>query len=263
MDGVAPDLLDFYERRYREDDRLRATPHGRLELVRTRELLERFLPPPPARVLDVGGGTGIHAQWLAEAGYAVRLLDLVPAHVEVAAALAGVDAALGDARTLPEADATFDAVLLLGPLYHLLDRTDRLRALREARRVARPGAPVFAGAVSRHTTLLDYAAEGHLDEEKARLAARVIETGHYEGRFGFTDAYFHTPQELGEEVAAGGLESVVVFGVQGPMWTVLDAYGIERFDELLPAALLCARAVEQDPAVMAASSHLLAVGLSA
>ena len=259
MDGVAGDMLDFYSRRYDEDARLRATPHGRLELARTRELVQRYLPPPSARVLDVGGGTGIHASWLAQAGYAVRLLDLVPAHVEAAGAIAGVEAALGDARALPDADATVDAVLLLGPLYHLIEREDRLAALREARRVARPGAPVFAGAVSRHTTLLDYAAEGHLDEEKLRVAREVIRTGRYEGRFGFTDAYFHTAEGLAEEVRAAGFAAVEVFGVQGPAWTALDAHGIDRFDELLPAALLAAREVEQDPAVIAASSHLLAV----
>lgn len=73
MDGVALDLLAFYTQRYDADARLPATPHGRLEYARTRELVERFLPPPPGRVLDVGGGTGIHAEWLADAGCAVRL----------------------------------------------------------------------------------------------------------------------------------------------------------------------------------------------
>lgn len=259
MDGVARDLHDFYTRRYSEDDRLRKTPHGRLELVRTRELLERWLPSPPARVLDIGGGTGVHAQWLAEAGYAVRLLDLVPEHVAAAAELPGVEAEVGDARALPDADGSADAVLLLGPLYHLLERADRVLALREARRVARAGAPVFAGAVSRYTPLLDYAAEGHLDEEKAALARAVIETGAYRGKFGFTDAHFHTPDELAGELREAGFAGVDVLAVQGPMWTVLDAYGMERFSELLPGALLAARAVERDPAVMAASSHFLAI----
>jgi SAM-dependent methyltransferase len=259
VDGVARDLHDFYARRYDEDARLRATPHGRLEYVRTRELLERFLPPAPARVLDIGGGTGIHAAWLAESGYAVRLLDLVPEHVAVAGALPGVEAEVADARALPVPDGSFDVVLLLGPLYHLLERDDRLAAVREARRVARPGAPLFAGAVSRHTTLLDYAAEGHLDEEKLVIARETIETGRYEGRYGFTDAYFHTPEGLAEELRTGGFDEVDVLGVQGPMWTVLDAHGMDRFDEMLPAALLAARALERDPAVIAASSHFLGI----
>ena len=69
MEGVDPRLRDFYVERYREDDRLRGSPHGILERVRTQELLVRYLPPAPAAVLDVGGATGIHAGWLAERGY--------------------------------------------------------------------------------------------------------------------------------------------------------------------------------------------------
>lgn len=68
------------------------------ERVRTWELLERHLPAPGLRVLDVGGGPGVHAAWLAERGRVVQLLDVVPAHVEEAAALPGVTAGVADAR---------------------------------------------------------------------------------------------------------------------------------------------------------------------
>lgn len=79
------DLHAYYADHFVEDDRLRATAHGRLELERTQELLRRYLPGPPARLLDVDGATGAHARWLAEDGYAVHVVDLVPEHVEVAA----------------------------------------------------------------------------------------------------------------------------------------------------------------------------------
>src|SRR5438046_3901152 len=98
---------------------------SRIEFVRTRELLQRFLPPPPARVLDVGGGTGAYAMWLAELGYRVHVVDVVALHVEQALQAAGraanpFTAAVGDARHLQEEDSSFGAVLLLGPLYHLI-----------------------------------------------------------------------------------------------------------------------------------------------
>ncbi|GAB3151773.1 class I SAM-dependent methyltransferase [Microbispora hainanensis] len=108
-----------------------------MELWRTQDVLRRALPSPPARVLDVGGGTGVHAEWLVADGYEVELLDPVPLHVERARALPGVTARLGDARDLPLPDASADAVLLLGPLYHLPGRADRIAALAEARRVVR------------------------------------------------------------------------------------------------------------------------------
>src|SRR3954451_9655064 len=137
-------LRRFYEHDYDEDVRLTLSPHGRLEFARTVELLERVLPAPPARVLDVGGGTGVHARWLAAAGFEVILVDLLPEHVSQAARIDGVEAVVGDARGLALDSDAFDVVLLLGPLYHLTAASDRLAALREAARVARPGSPVAA-----------------------------------------------------------------------------------------------------------------------
>jgi SAM-dependent methyltransferase len=112
-----------------------------IEFVRTKELLQRFLPPPPATVLDVGEGPGAYALWLADLGYRVHLIDAVALHVEQAttASEGRFTTALGDARDLPDDDSSRDAVLMLGPLYHLTDRTDRIRALEEGRRVLRPG----------------------------------------------------------------------------------------------------------------------------
>src|SRR4051812_23187446 len=140
-------LIGFYTRGYDEAGRL-ARAKNVLELVRTRELLEARLPAPPAKVLDVGGGTGAHAAWLAEAGYEVVLVDLVPAHVDRAAALDGVEAKVGDARSLEEPDQSVDACLLLGPLYHLPEQADRLAALTEAVRVTRPKGLICAAAIS-------------------------------------------------------------------------------------------------------------------
>ncbi len=255
-----PDLFAFYTSRYAEDDRLRMSPHGRLEFARTRELLERYLPPAPASVLDVGGGTGVHARWLSENGYQTHVVDLVPAHVTQAASIPGVTAAVGDARRLDQPDASVDVVLLLGPLYHLLERADRVTALTEARRVVRPGGLVAAAAISRYAGLLDFAALGLLDERTEPLLREVIDTGRHDPRLGFTTAYLHTPEELAGEMRTAGLRAVDVFGVEGPTGPALDAHGLDRVDELLPAAIRCARVVERAPALIAASAHLLAVG---
>jgi 2-polyprenyl-3-methyl-5-hydroxy-6-metoxy-1,4-benzoquinol methylase len=117
-------------------ERSRLFPGGRpsLEFIRSVELLDRLLPPPPAQLLDVGGGPGTYAAPLARRGYRVQLIDPVGLHVQQARQAAGSDpaasfaAVTGDARQLPEPDQSQDAVLLFGPLYHLTDGADRRQA---------------------------------------------------------------------------------------------------------------------------------------
>jgi len=244
-----------------EDARLRSRAHGVLERIRTQELLARFLPAPPARVLDVGGGTGVHAEWLAQRGYDVHLVDLIDAHVDRAARLAGVTAAVGDARSLSEPEASQDAVLVLGPLYHLPERDERLRVLAEARRVARPGAPVLAAGISRYAALMDIGSDGRLSEAVEPFLQHLHATGEFRGGVvGFTSAYFHLPEELARDLADAGLHEVRVYGVEGPAGPTLRALGVDCLDERLDAAARAARMVERDPLLIAASGHLLAVG---
>ena len=167
-----PKILAFYQDRYEEDARLTRTPHGQLELARTQQLLRRHLPAPPALVADIGGGTGVHARWLAAEGYSVHLVDPVPKHVERAGRMAGITTTVGDARSLDLSDASTDATLLLGPLYHLIEASERAQALKESVRVTRPGGLVVAAAISRYAGVLELAALGELDE---RSEDEVIE----------------------------------------------------------------------------------------
>jgi ubiquinone/menaquinone biosynthesis C-methylase UbiE len=232
-----------------------------LERVRTQELLSRFLPAPPATVLDVGGGTGVHARWLAERGYRVHLIDPVDEHVAAADRIPGVSSVQGDARHLVQADQSQDAVLLLGPLYHLPDRRDRLAALREARRVVRPGAPIAAAGISRYATLMDVGSDGRLTENLEPFVGQLHATGQFRGGVvGFTNAYFHLPEELQQELIDAGLHDVEVFGIEGPSGPTLRALGMDCLDQRLDAAVRAAHMVEQDPRMIAASGHLLAVG---
>ena len=240
---------------------------GRLELVRTQEVLRRHLPPPPARVLDVGGATGVHAEWLAADGYEVHVVDVTPRHVdEVTTRLGerGVTAEVGDARRLTAPNDSADAALLLGPLYHLTAREDRLRALQEAKRVVRAGGVVAVAAVSRFASLFDGLARGFLfDPAFKPIVERDLREGQHrnpENRpHWFTTTFFHHPDELRGEVADSGLRLIELVGLEGmPGWLPHLAPSWEDEDrrELI---LYAARAVESEPVLLGLSAHLMAV----
>lgn len=248
-----------------ELDRLSAGG-SRIEFERTKELLVRYLPAPPAAVLDVGGGPGAYAAWLAERGFDVRLVDPVPLHLEQAIRRAQSSRAAfavqqGDARALEAADACADVVLLLGPLYHLVERGERIRALREAHRVLRTGGLLAATAISRFASLLDGLKEGYLaDPRFEAIVERDLRDGVHRNTTDeidfFTTSFFHHPDELRGEIREAGFELEDLFGVEGPGWLLS-----ELWDEPDGRAniLRVARTVEREPTLLGVSSHLLAI----
>ena len=221
---VDRDVVAHYEREVDEGRRL-AAGLGELELIRTQEIVRRHLPPGSLRLLDVGGGTGVHARWLAADGHTVHVVDPVPRHVAQLESLAATEpllsAELGDARALSAADGTFDAALLLGPLYHLTAAHDRVTALREACRAVRPGGLVFAAAISRFASLFDGLARGFLfDVEFREVVDRDLAEGQHRNPghrpHWFTTAFFHHPDDLRAEADAAGLDVEDLVGVEGP-----------------------------------------------
>ncbi|MFT4038825.1 MAG: methyltransferase domain-containing protein [Thermomicrobiales bacterium] len=252
-----------------EQERLASTGAGTLEWARTIELLERYLPPASARVLDVGGGPGAYAAWLAARGYDVHLIDPVPLHVEQATATAAAGsapftAAQGDARVLDAPDASADAVLLLGPLYHLTAREDRLQALREARRVLRPGGVVLAVSISRFASLLDGLLYGDLsDPDFAAIVAQDLQDGQHRNPAPadtpewFTTTFFHLPPELEGEMREAGLTLDALLGVEGPGKYIGAGWSDPA---ARPRILAAARAVEAEPSLLGLSAHVMAVG---
>lgn len=227
---------------------------GQLEFERTQELIAERIRAA-SRIGDIGGATGVHAAALADAGHRVTLLDPVLEQVEQARAYGTFEALVGDARGLPFEDSSLDVVLLLGQLYHLAEREDRLRVLREAARVVEAGGWVFAAAIPRMARLAAIAGGAGLP----RGWEDLIEHGTSPAGGRFPGGHFHTSAELYAELSEAGLLQVEVVGVEGPAGLALEQL-TEVDPELYSAAMTVERAVGGQPGVQNLSNHLLAAG---
>ena len=248
-----------------ELDRLERAP-GILEFIRTLEIIDRALPPSPARIADIGGGPGKYAVHYARLGHHVTFRDLMQIHLDetlrrAGAAAVTVDAALGDARQLDLGDETFDAVLLLGPLYHLTDPNDRARTWAEAVRILKPGGVVFAAAISKWAPLLDGYAHKRLGEiyDNASESERTArETGRLTPLFdGDFQAYCHSPQELHDEALHSGLQVIDLVAVEGIGVFFHDLEERLQDPKGREVVLEAARRVERTPELIGLGPHFL------
>jgi 2-polyprenyl-3-methyl-5-hydroxy-6-metoxy-1,4-benzoquinol methylase len=266
MTEIPTEILQHY-READENGRLRSGL-GQLEFLRTQAIVRRHLPRRELRIADIGGATGVHAEWLAADGHNVHIFDVVLEHVQAAQLLATtsprISAEIGDARQLPAPDDTFDAALLLGPLYHLPSRDDRVLALREAGRVVRPGGLVFVATISRFASLFDSLAKGFLfSQEGAEMIEQDLATGQHRNDANipgwFTTAYFHRPEELSQECGDAGLDVLTVVGVEGMASWQSDLE--DRWSDLADRQMIVesAEMIESEESLLGLSPHLIAV----
>lgn len=265
--GLREDVIAFYERGS-ERQRL-SSDRGEMEWIRTRDILTRHLPPSPATIFDIGGGPGAYAFWLAGEGYRVHLIDPVPLHIDQARKQANdtgqhlSEIAEGNALHLALPSEASHVVLLLGPLYHLLERDDHLLALSEAYRVLKPGGSIFAAAISRYASLLNALSSAALGHERFREAVRGdLATGQHlnptKDVVNFTTAYFHRPADLLQEILESGFKDIRLFSIEGPGWESVHYRDAVTDPEQRSYLLDILRTIEEEPSIIGASAHFLA-----
>jgi ubiquinone/menaquinone biosynthesis C-methylase UbiE len=265
----ADSLANYYDQ---VDEKGRLTiGSGPLELARTQEILTRYLPSPPAVIGDVGGGAGIHALWLARKGYRVHLMDPIPKHIEQAkhASLSQSDyplasTAVGDARTIDWENDCLDALLFLGPLYHMTKREERIKALKEASRVTRKGGCIFVAFISRFASLMDGIFRHFLDDPAfVPLVEQDLIDGQHrnptENPAYFTSTFFHHPDNIASEVEESGLKLEKLLAVESIGGLLSDFEQTWQDDERRERLLRFIRAIEDEPSLLGTSSHIIAI----
>lgn len=202
-----------------EWNRLEARP---FEFEINRHFIDRYVKPGD-RVLDAGGGPGRYSLYLAERGADVTLLDLSQGNVEFAQQKAkelglSIQAQCADACTLDTAvEGQFDAVLLMGPLYHLLEEADRKQAVEACLRVLRPGGVLciaFISLVGGMVYAAREAPESILWEREEVFYRKVVDKEDFAGE-AFTQAFFIQPEHILPWMEKFPLETLHLLGSEG------------------------------------------------
>jgi SAM-dependent methyltransferase len=258
----------------REWQRLTNPDDGAVEFALTKELLATYLPPS-GRILDLGGGPGRYTIWLAERGYQVVLADLSPELLAIARtqiAAAGVSQQVeavveADACNLGRwADASFDAVLCVGPFYHLPDPADRARAAQELARVLRLGGIAAVALMPRYALLRRTLA---LPDERQHLSdpdwrERLLHHGVFEndvpGRF--THGYGVQSAEIEPFFAQYGLQMLTLAASEGIAGGIQAEVAeiIAADSDLRDCVLDILVQTATDPSILGMASHLLYIG---
>ena len=255
----------YYDQNAQEEwDRLE---RYKIEFQVTMRALTEFLPDATAVLIDIGGGPGRYAINLAQRGYRVSLVDLSSSSLELAKKKAAeasaeleaiVHANALDLTVFPA--ASFDAALLLGPLYHLHKLEERQNALWQARRLLKPGGLVFASVITRFAGFRDAAVHGYsFVVDDPAYSEKLLTTGIHDNGIGFADAYFSQPEEVIPLGESAGFIPLRLMGCEGIL------AGHEEYVDSLTGTdhdfwLDINYHMAQEPSLLGASDHLLYIG---
>ena len=279
MKTIDNNVLAYYEAG-REYNRLRKNI-GLIEFERTKELLLENLPKPPAVIYDVGGAYGEYSWWLASLGYEVHLFDLSETNIRMSKELGReyIGACLKasevcDARSVPRGNKSADAVLLMGPLYHITDYNERIFAIKESCRMLKDDGVLFAAGLTPFSVLLHnitvYSPDGENknteleNPEFIAMVERELNDGNHinpDGKVysGLGTSHLHTAKALKSELCEGGFSKSVVHGVMGGAWLANNIDELWNSEKSKNALMNTVRLLDTHEEIIGLSGHLLAI----
>ncbi|PQP84253.1 class I SAM-dependent methyltransferase [Paenibacillus sp. PCH8] len=244
-----------------------------IEFIINMHYIREYLPPTGC-ILDNGAGPGKYAMELARLGFQVTLSDLTPSSVDIARQKAeefGLTSQFEgfhvlDATSLKGIpDETYDASLMLGPLYHLQAKEEREAAVRELYRVTKPGGVVFVAMQSRMRMSINslQSPQQWKPNDSMEAIRSFVEKGTFDhqdqGRF--TGAYYFNIHDVAPFMEQHGFETAELIGSSSLRVMLTEEqqqYWKNRaeYDELIRYMIEAAK----DPSILGVSSHLLYIG---
>lgn len=251
----------WYDEKYDEWARLE---RHKIEFDITKKHLDKYIKGEKLEIFDIGGGPGRYSFYLAEQGHQVTLLDLSKKNIEIAQEKSeelGIQLkqiVQGNALDLSAFQQQFDVILLMGPLYHLLEAADRAKSVSEALRLLKPGGLLVASFISTYAPIQDYLKKLYPFDQAGDLL-QFLDDGRSSGGKGFTQAYFIDPYEAMEFLQGFGLKQLAFAGVEN----ILAAKEIEvneLSEEEYEKWLNVCYKLSQDKNLYGTSEHYLYIG---
>lgn len=265
---ISSDIERFYNKASEEERLSRGM--GIFEFERIRQLISRYLHST-SQIVDVGGGTGKYAEWLAREGHKVCLIEPVDKHLRIAQERSErlrnkFKVLKGAAAELPFPDRFADVVILHGPLYHLQRYEDRLTAICEARRVLKKGGVVLGFGISHTASMLAGLLNGlvHKPSFLEMCKAELVSGLHNppdEFPWLLAEAFYHKPSALRKEFEACGLKVDKMFAVEGPIWLDRDFFSNMAKEQGRAALMELLHTTESEESLLSISPHIMIAGI--
>jgi len=240
---------------------------GIFEFERIKVLIDKYLPFQSAKIIDVGGGTGKYAEWLSQKGHSVFLVDPVPKHIDQAIVRANklknkFSAHLGEARALNFPDNFADVVILHGPLYHLQNKGDREKAIKEAKRVTKSRGVILGFSINYTASTLVGLLQGLIHKKTFfEMCKEELTTGVHNPPNDFpwllAEAYYHKPEELKEEFQGQDLIYLNTYAIEGIAWLDKNYFTSMSNERTKKTLMDLIDITENDTNLLAFSPHMM------
>ena len=239
-----------------------------LEFEITKRNLDEFIPSK-SKIADIGGGPGRYSFYLASQGYNVTLIDLAEKNIEFAKEKGkeiGIKLKNYIHANILEIDFipanSFDSVLCMGPLYHLINKEDRIKAIDQCLRILKPNGILvitFVTTFAQSISLLKRSPEKI--SEWIPVLNKTISTGINVDDFdtGFTEAYFFHPLEIEPFMQQFSLQMLKISGAEGlgcQSEEILKLLPKEKLKEWIDFFYLHG----SDPSILGANQHIIYIG---
>jgi SAM-dependent methyltransferase len=237
-----------------------------MEFITTTHILDDLLEGN-LNILDCAAGTGVYSLYLADRGHYVTALDITKKHIEILnQKLEGkkynVETSVNDARGLDMfEDESFDAVLCMGPLYHLTEEQDRKMCFGECYRVLKKGGLLISGYINRFFVIPHVITKNFslLNKDFIDNLRKNGLLKHDDPLSFWTDSYFHTPDEmegLYEDFALELVDHLGADGISPILANAIDRMSDEEFDVWFEYHLSVCR----EKSILGMSNHGLIIG---